>query len=91
LGPNAEGQRDYYPYELVSGIRTCTGTISVYDVPDAPGADNWDDVAIDGSLTFDIGGTSITISNIAWHRVEPASQPGPIISTVGFSALGAFV
>jgi len=82
------GQTDLFPFELVPGLRTITGSISVYNTPRFDGADAWDDYVASGqgSITFNIGVTSISMQ-VRFHRVEPASSVGPVISTVGFTGV----
>ena len=84
----ALGQTDLFPFDLVPGLRTITGSVSAYNVPTANGADNWDayDAGTVGTITFDIGGLSVS-ALVRFHRVEPASSVGPIISTVGFTGV----
>lgn len=79
------GQPNLFPYEIVPGLRTITGSISVYNTPEFNGQDRWDDyiAANVSTIAFDIGGLAIDMK-VRFHRVEPASSTGPIISTVGF-------
>jgi len=83
------GQSNLFPYEIVPGLRTITGSISAYNVPTADGADRWDDyTAVNGpaTLTFNIGSSAMTFK-AALHRVEPALGVGPIISTINFTGV----
>jgi len=83
------GQPNLYPFDIVPGLVTITGTISAYDVPHADGVESWDDYAADGVGTciFNIGATTITM-RVRFHRVEPSAAPGPIVSTIGFTGVG---
>jgi hypothetical protein len=82
------GQPNLFPFEIVPGLRGITGSISVYNTPEFDGQDRWDDylAANVSTITFDIGGLSIDMK-VRFHRVEPASSVGPIISTVGFTGV----
>jgi hypothetical protein len=77
-----------FPVDIVPGLRTITGSISVYNTPQANGKDNWDDyLAADVStIAFDIGGLALDMK-VRFHRVEPASSTGPVISTIGFTGV----
>ena len=83
------GQPDLYPFEIVPGLRGLTGSLSAYNVPETLGADTWDDYAAGdyGTITFAIGTATFTF-NVQFHRMEPASSVGPIISTIGFTGVG---
>jgi len=83
---------NYYPFDLVPGLRTITGSISAYNVPsNTDGADGYSDAenaaSATGTVTFGIGGLTI-VANVKFHRVEPTSSVGPIISTVAFTGVG---
>lgn len=82
-------ESDLYPFALVDGITTITGSLSVYNIPGMYGADNWDAYATGniGTLSFNVG-SGIQTLNVRWHRVEPAASVGPIISTVAFTGVG---
>jgi len=83
------GQANLFPFEIVPGLRGITGSISVYNTPEASGVDAWDDYLATGigTIAFDIGGLAISML-VRFHRVEPASATGPIISTIGFTGVG---
>lgn len=94
IGNNLEAvyalnQADLFPFDIVPGLRTITGSVSVYDTPESNGVDTWDDylAANIGTISFDIGGLAITMK-ARFHRVEPASSVGPIVSTIGFTGVG---
>lgn len=84
---------DYFPFDLIPGLRTITGTLSAYNVPTtSSGAENYSDdphnaAGTRGTIVFNIGTATVTIE-CKFHRVEPTSSVGPIISTVGFTGLG---
>ncbi|MFW5872065.1 MAG: phage tail tube protein [bacterium] len=82
-------QSNLFPYEIVPGLRTISGSISVYDTPQFDGVISFDDydAANIGTISFDIGGLSIEMK-ARFHRVEPASSTGNIVSTVGFTGVG---
>lgn len=82
------GQPNLFPFEIVPGLRGITGSISVYNTPEADGVDTWDDYLASGTgtITFDIGGLSIDMK-VRFHRIEPASSVGPIISSIGFTGV----
>ncbi|MFA5312401.1 MAG: phage tail tube protein [Methanomassiliicoccales archaeon] len=81
-------QSDLFPFEIVPGLRTITGTLSVYNIPQADGVTNWSNYAAGttSQIEFSIGGLSITMK-VQFHRIEPASSVGPIISTLGFTGV----
>jgi len=88
----ALNQADLFPYDVVPGLRTISGTISVYNTPEFDGVDAWDDYEADqvSTITFTLSGTGgdVTIPIKArFHRIEPASSVGPIISTIGFTGV----
>jgi hypothetical protein len=82
------GQANLFPFEIVPGMRTITGSISVYNTPQANGYDTWDDYIAAGvsTISFNIGGIVISIL-CRFHRVEPASSVTPIISTIGWTGV----
>lgn len=82
-----------FPVDIVNGLRTITGTLSVYNTPQFNGYDYWDDytgfpTGGVSNLTFNIGTLSVTMM-VRFHRLEAASSVTPIISTVGFSGVGS--
>lgn len=80
---------DLFPFALVEGLSTITGSVAVYNLQsNMIGATNFDDYDTGalGVINFSIGGASMAL-NVKWHRVEPASSIGPFISTVGFTAV----
>lgn len=92
----ALNQANLFPFEIVPGLRTITGSISVYNSPNASGKDSWGDyLAADvGTIQFSLGGgtgsscDALTIDmKVRFHRVEPASTVGPIISSIGFTGV----
>lgn len=83
------GQSNLFPYQIVPGLRTISGSISIYNIPTADGADTWSSYTADNgpaTLTFNIGTASFSFK-AALHRVEPALGVGPIISTVNFTGV----
>jgi len=85
------GQNDtvgLFPFDIVPGLRTITGSISVYDTPQADGYDYWTDYAAEpvSVITFNIGSLAIDMK-VRFHRVEPASSVGPVVSTIGFTGV----
>jgi len=82
------GQTNLFPFDIVPGLRTITGSISVYNTPQADGKDAWDDYLASevSTIAFDIGGLAIDMK-VRFHRVEPASSVGPIISSIGFTGV----
>ena len=83
------GQADLFPYDIVPGLRTITGSVSVFGTPQSNGFDNYDAYEANpiGTITFNID-TITVVASVRFHRVEPASSVGPIISTVGFTGVG---
>ena len=82
------GQANLFPFEIVPGLRNITGSISVYNTPRADGKDSWDDYLASevSTIAFNIGGLAIDMK-VRFHRVEPASSTGPILSTIGFQGV----
>ena len=79
---------DYYPYALVPGMRTITGSLTYFNVPTADGYDNWDSTpTTTTNVTFSLGGTTVTVKAMI-HRVEPKASVGPITSTIAFTGVG---
>jgi hypothetical protein len=79
------GQTNLFPYEVVPGLRTISGSLSVYNIPQSDGALTWDSYngGGEGQIQFDIAGLEITM-RVRFFRVEAASSATPIISTLGF-------
>lgn len=91
-GSGGVGSPDLFPYDVVPGLRTITGTLSAYDTPEFDGFDHWDDYTADdpATLTFTLGSGAGTITInmfVRFHRIEPASSVTPIISSVGFTGV----
>lgn len=82
------GQANLFPFDIVPGLRTITGSISVYNTPQADGKDRWDDYLASevSTIGFSIGTLAIDMK-VRFHRVEPASSVGPIVSTIGFTGV----
>lgn len=83
---------DYFPFDLVPGIRAVTGSFSAYNIPEGiDGADNYGDAANDAdqrtTITLNIAGSVYTVY-AKLHRVEPTSGTGPVVSTIGFTGVG---
>ena len=83
------GQADLFPFALVTGMRSITGSLSAYNIPDFEGVDKWDDYTAGdfGGITFNIGSNSYSVS-VEFHRISPAGQVGPIVSTLGYTGVG---
>jgi len=88
------GQPNLLPFDIVPGIRTINGTLSVYNAPDFNGAFTFEDYCADGVHTLQFGlssnctgGTATVELKVRFHRVEPTINTGPIISTVGFTGV----
>lgn len=88
----ALGTGDLFPYALVDGLTTITGSVSVYNIPGMLGVNDWGSYEANpaagncGTISFSVGGTPMTL-NVRWHRVEPTASVGPIISTVAFTGV----
>ncbi len=82
---------NFFPFALVPGLRTLTGSLSIFNIPSGDfGADSYYlyDANTPHSLEVDIAGTAFTIP-CAFHRIEPQSAVGPIVTTVGFTSVGS--
>lgn len=82
------GTQELFPFLLVPGLRTITGTLTAYNIPPAIGVKKWSEYeASDVSLlTFNIGGAPVS-ANVAFHRIEPQNDVGPITSTLAFTGV----
>jgi len=90
----ALGQANLKPYDIVPGLLSITGSITMYDISDAfDGWLTWNDygpantLSAENTLTFYIGTTPITIK-AQFNRLEPTLTPGVITSTVAFTGVG---
>ena len=85
------GQTNLWPAALIPGIRTITGSITVYNMPQDANSvpESWDDYtsAGTGTVTFTIGAMTVEVL-CRWHRLNPTSNPGPITSTIAFTGIG---
>jgi len=83
------GQADLLPFEIVTGLRSITGSISVYNLPAVEGVLHYADYTAPARSTISFSIGSITVlCNVQFHRIEPSSSTGPIISTVAFTGVG---
>jgi hypothetical protein len=82
------GSQNLFPYDIVPGIRTISGDITFYGIPDITGFEKWGDYTGSqlGSFTFNLGGSSKTV-NCRFHRIEPAASTGAVTSTLAFTAI----
>ena len=85
----ALGSGNLFPFALVTGMRTITGSFSVYNINGPLGVTSWNSYAAapHGNVQFSLGGNTYNIST-EFHRVTPAGQVGPIISTIAFKGIG---
>lgn len=86
----ALGSTDLYPVEIVSGLRTITGSISAYDPQAFDGVDSYGGYDADSgraTMSFNIGNTAVSFK-VSFHRSEPVLNSGAIISTIGFTGTG---
>ena len=81
------GSGSLYPFALVTGMRTITGSFSVYNINGPLGRDTWDADVTHGIVQFSLGGTTYSIK-CQFNRITPAGQVGPIISTIAFKGQG---
>jgi hypothetical protein len=89
------GQDNLLPFDIVPGIRTITGSISVYNVPDFDGALTFEDYCSgnESIISFSLsslcsGGSPTAVAmRVRFHRIEPTLSSGVIISTVGFTGV----
>lgn len=80
---------NYYPFDIVPGLRTITGSLSAYNIPEVEGAVNYSDFTANqqATITFTIAGLDFAFK-CRFHRVEATSSVGPIISTIAFTGVG---
>ncbi len=81
-----------FPYEVVPGIRTITGSLTGFDIDDTfSGFGNWDayDTGYGGlcTMAFAIGALNVSF-RVRFHRIDPKMGVGPITSTIAFSGVG---
>jgi hypothetical protein len=88
------GQANLLPFDIVPGIRTISGSLSVYNIPDFNGAREFEDYCAgnESILNFGLssnctGGSSDVSMRVRFHRIEPTLSSGVIISTVGFTGV----
>lgn len=77
------------PHELVPGLRTVTGALTIYDINNNfDGYNLYSDYTSTGysSIVFTINGTTYTFK-VRFHRIEPGANPGIISSTIGFTGV----
>jgi len=81
-------QPNLFPVQIVDGLRTITGSLTVFNTPNEDGADTWLDYIASNTATiaFNIGSLDIDMK-VQFHRVEPSSQVGPITSTIAFTGV----
>ena len=86
----ALGQPNLFPFALVTGIRTITGSFSVYNITGPLGRDKWDNysAAPHGEISFSLANQTFSPIYAEFHRVTPAGQVGPIVSTINYLGIG---
>jgi len=82
------GQKDLFPFEIVPGMRTITGTLSIYNTPQADGFNTYDlyDAKNPCTISFTIGSIVLDMK-VRFHRIEPSLNPNVVVSSLGFSGL----
>jgi hypothetical protein len=88
------GQPDLFPFDVIPGIRSISGSLSVYNTPDFNGALTFEDYCAGGVHTINfglssdcVGAASTVAMKVRFHRIEATLNPGTIISTVGFTGV----
>jgi len=83
-----ESSATLFPYEIVPGLRTINGTLTLYDVAAVDGVNSWGgySAGTTSTVTFTIGSLTLAIK-CQLHRIEPTSSVGPITSTIGFTGV----
>jgi hypothetical protein len=85
----SSGTNNLFPFALVEGLSTITGSVSVYNLQtNMIGADDFFgyNTGALGTISINLNGTTYAF-NVKWHRFEPTAAVGPIISTVGFTGV----
>lgn len=85
------GSGTLWPTELIAGIRTITGSITVYNIPAGPfDMVSWDNYSTNsiGTVSFNLGTGGTKSVNVRWHRISPTATPGPVTATMAFSGVG---
>lgn len=93
IGNNLEAQyalsqADLFPFDIVPGMRSITGTLTVYNVDGGTNNTSWDDyLASDvATITINLNGSPIQFY-AALHRIQPSQNPNVITSTLGFTGV----
>ena len=93
----------FFPAAMVPGLRNISGSISCYDPQTFDGVAGFDTALDSGStspwnadtsratIAFNLGSTVHVSFRVQFHRIEPELGVGPIISSVGFTAVGVQV
>ena len=82
-------QGDLFPFDIVPGMRTITGTLTAYNADGGSGYDAWGDYSATttSDLEITLGGAAPIVFTVAFHRIQPSLNPGVITSTVGFTGV----
>ena len=83
------GQDSLFPFALVPGMRSISGSVTAYNAPNANGADAWDDYGADdtGTVGFSLPGGGSKTVNVQFHRIEPTATSGLVTSTLAFTGV----
>lgn len=85
LGDTVNG---LYPSQLVTGIRTITGSLTVYNNGGSGWPTKWNNDVSTGTITIAATGAGLSIScKVLFHRIQPQGQVGPVTSTIAFTGV----
>lgn len=81
-------QDNMFPFDIVPGLRNINGSMTVYNIHDVDGVDNWGgyEAGTTSVIRFNIGPVSVS-ANVQLHRIEPSSSVGPVTATIGFTGV----
>jgi len=85
----ALSQPDLFPFDIVPGLRSITGTLTAYNAEGGTQNDAFDDYAATdvATISINLGGTGTIDFKAALHRLAPSINPGVVTSSVGFTGV----
>ena len=83
------GQSNLFPADLITGIRTITGSITIYNITGSGWPIRWDDYAASNTanLSFYIPGPGTITAKVQFARVQPTAVAGPVTATIAFTGV----
>ena len=83
------GQTNLVPADLITGIRTITGSITIYNVTGSGWPIRWDDYTASNTatLSFYLPGPGTINAKVQFARIQPTSVVGPVTATIAFTGV----